>query len=195
MANLRGFSDSTGNRKKHRKKHTAAPTLHAMNISIRSHRLTGEILVRSAFAARGWTGFGATRALRVKHHQTQELNLCHLDRAVQRIDHPLGRLTGKETILLIPSICSGQRCSGRLMGGQLYITPTPERIQRLEPREKRGRRGAGVGWNIRVSSRPTQRVDRVAERGRGHVPDKARHVLIGGESTTLCLQTIPRPLE
>lgn len=83
MANFRGFSDSTGNRKKHRKKHTAAPTLHAMNISNRSHRLTGETLVKSAFAALAWTGFSATRALRVKHHQTQELNLCHLDRAVQ----------------------------------------------------------------------------------------------------------------
>lgn len=40
MANLRGLSDSTGNRKKQSMKHTAAPRMHAMNMSIRSHRLT-----------------------------------------------------------------------------------------------------------------------------------------------------------
>lgn len=40
MANLRGFSDRTGNRKKQSRKQTAAPRLHAMKMSIRSHRLT-----------------------------------------------------------------------------------------------------------------------------------------------------------
>jgi predicted esterase YcpF (UPF0227 family) len=42
MANLRGFNDSTGKRKKQIMKHTAAPRLQAMNMSIRSHRLTSE---------------------------------------------------------------------------------------------------------------------------------------------------------
>jgi hypothetical protein len=42
MANLRGFNDSTGKRKKQIMKHTAAPRLQAMNMSIRSHRLTRE---------------------------------------------------------------------------------------------------------------------------------------------------------
>lgn len=43
MANLRGLSESTGNKKKQIKKQTAAPALHAMNTSIRSHRLTSAI--------------------------------------------------------------------------------------------------------------------------------------------------------
>lgn len=42
MANLRGLRESTGKRKKQMKKHTAAPTLHATKMSIRSHRLTVE---------------------------------------------------------------------------------------------------------------------------------------------------------
>jgi hypothetical protein len=40
MANLRGLSESAGNRKKQMTKQTAAPRLHAKNMSIRSHRLT-----------------------------------------------------------------------------------------------------------------------------------------------------------
>lgn len=40
MANLRGFKESTGKRKKQIKKQTAAPTLQATKMSIRSHRLT-----------------------------------------------------------------------------------------------------------------------------------------------------------
>ena len=44
IANLRGFNDNTGKRKKQRKKHTAAPRLHATKMSIRSHRLTVDIV-------------------------------------------------------------------------------------------------------------------------------------------------------
>jgi hypothetical protein len=40
MANLRGLSDKTGNKKKQIMKQTAAPKLHAPKMSIRSHRLT-----------------------------------------------------------------------------------------------------------------------------------------------------------
>lgn len=56
MANLRGFSDSTGNRKKQSMKHTAAPRMHAMNMSIRSHRLTIEKMV-SNFSYRLFLSF------------------------------------------------------------------------------------------------------------------------------------------
>jgi hypothetical protein len=42
IANLRGFSESTGNRKKQITKQTAAPRLHAEKMSIRSQRLTIE---------------------------------------------------------------------------------------------------------------------------------------------------------
>jgi hypothetical protein len=40
IANLRGLSVKTGNKKKQSMKQTAAPKLHAPNISMRSHRLT-----------------------------------------------------------------------------------------------------------------------------------------------------------
>lgn len=43
-ANLRGLSDNTGNKKKHIIKQTAAPKLHAPNMSMRSHRLTRQSL-------------------------------------------------------------------------------------------------------------------------------------------------------
>lgn len=41
MANLRGLSVRTGNRKKQIMKQTAAPRLQAAKMSIRSHRDTG----------------------------------------------------------------------------------------------------------------------------------------------------------
>jgi hypothetical protein len=39
MANFRGFNVKAGNRIKHNRKQTAAPTLHPAKISIRSHLL------------------------------------------------------------------------------------------------------------------------------------------------------------
>lgn len=48
MANLRGFVANTINRKKHKAKHTAAPKLQAMKMSMRSHRLKAKKLSSSS---------------------------------------------------------------------------------------------------------------------------------------------------
>lgn len=66
MANLRGFSDKTGNRKKQITKQAKAPRLQAAKTRSRSHRLTishqqlacqnGSSIGRSAYASLGTRG-------------------------------------------------------------------------------------------------------------------------------------------
>lgn len=198
MANLRGFSDSTGNRKKQRKKHTAAPTLQAMNINIRSHRLTGETLVKSAFATLGRTGFSDTSALRVKHHQTQELDLRHLDRAVQRIDQRLwGDLQARKLSSSSRRLAAGKGAPGASCVGSCTYPPPPPNgfrdcsLERNGVDEELVFTGTSGSRRDQPNELTESRKDVEAMVG---VRDKPRQVPIGGAATTLCLQTRPQPL-
>lgn len=136
MANLRGFSDKTGKRKKQRRKQTAAPRLHAMKMSIRSHRLTGGIVSFLFF----FFLFGPSQP------PTQEQSLQSPGQSgatkkigvSKKVTSSRGAwLTGKKTVFFFTSICRRQRSSRSFMSGQLHITLIlSKRVKGLKPRKE-----------------------------------------------------------
>lgn len=79
----------------------------------------------------------------------------------------ISRLTRKKALFLLPARGCWQRCTRAfIMRGKLDISALAEWVQGLQTREewRLSRAVVGAHWEIWVSARPTQRVDRVAER-------------------------------
>lgn len=77
------------------------------------------------------------------------------------------RLTRKKALFLLSARGRWQRCTRAfIMRGKLDISALAEWVQGLQTREERrlSRAVVGAHWEIWISARPAQRVDRVAER-------------------------------
>lgn len=112
---------------------------------------------------------------------------------LQREKHD--QLTGKEPFFFLSPRWRGQRCPGPVVRGrQPDIAPRSKRVQVLKSSHEGGRRG--VHGNIGISPTPSQRVHRVAERGRRHAAwwcccrsGGGRDVDAGAETSLFCSRT------